>query len=360
MSFANFIHRIESGRTDLILDMLGDPESASILQTHGENLLRCSAYFGDTTAFRALLRAGLSSAVLGADLGLNRAAFHGHWQLCEFLLENGASAGSVDPETGETPLHSALTNEDRLRYDLVLQVLLRAGADPNAATKPGVATGSFMRDARTRGETPLHRAALFGTPATVHLLLEAGASREARDTSGDTPLGWASWARRPVEVLRLLLYGEHRIHPNYKPMRANLLGTPDGAETKDTVLRAVHPVLPALDVEESVRFFQKLGFSLLFLASERPQYAAMGRDGVEIHLQWADESQWAHSVDRPAFRFVTSDVDALFEEIVMAGGIDMKNPGESPWATPANTPWGTREFHVRDPAGSSLQFYQEA
>jgi ankyrin repeat protein len=229
MNIAKFMHRIESGRTDLILDLLGDSESASILETHGENLLRSSAFFGDTMAFRALLRAGLTPVVLGADLGLNAAAFHGHWQLCEFLLENGASACSVDPETGETPLHSALTNEDRVRYDLVLQVLLRAGADPDAATTPGVPTGAFMRDARTRGETPLHRAALFGTPATVRLLLDAGASREARDIFGDTPLGWASWARRPVDVLRLLLYGEHRIQPNYKPMRESLLGTPDGA-----------------------------------------------------------------------------------------------------------------------------------
>lgn len=228
MSTAEIIHRIEGGRTDLVLDLLEARECASILRTHGESLLRSSAYFGDTTSFRALLRAGLSPATLGADLGLNEAAFHGHWQLCEFLLENGASACFVDPETGETPLHSALSNEDRLRYDLVLQVLLRAGADPNVVTTPGVPTSSFMRDAKTRGETPLHRAALFGTPATVQLLLEAGASREARDAFGDSPLGWASWARRPVEVLRLLLHGEYQIHPDYKPMRVSLMGVPHG------------------------------------------------------------------------------------------------------------------------------------
>jgi catechol 2,3-dioxygenase-like lactoylglutathione lyase family enzyme len=129
-------------------------------------------------------------------------------------------------------------------------------------------------------------------------------------------------------------------------------------ETRNPVLEAVHPVLPARDVEESVRYFQRLGFSLLFLDSEdRPQYAAVGRDGVEIHLQWADESRWAYPVDRPAFRFVTSDVDALFEEFVLAGVIEMNHSGQSLWATPANTPWGTREFHVHDPAGSSLQFY---
>ena len=229
MSNGTLLHRIEGGRTDLVLELLSAPEGGSILEIHGRDLLTWSSYYGDTSACRTLLRAGQPLASLGTDLGLNGAAFHGHWQLCEFLLENGASARFVDPETGETPLHSALTNDDRARYDLVVKVLLRAGADPNVATKPGIPTGAFMRDARTRGERPLHRAALFGTPATIALLLEAGASREATDAAGDTPLSWASWARRPVEVLRLLLHGDHRIHPNHKPLRENLLGHPDQA-----------------------------------------------------------------------------------------------------------------------------------
>ena len=127
------------------------------------------------------------------------------------------------------------------------------------------------------------------------------------------------------------------------------------------VLHAVNPVLPARDVNESVRFFRRLGFSLLFLDSEdRPRYAALERDGVEIHLQWADDSQWAYPTDRPAIRFVSSDVDALFEEFCGAGAIDPEEPGQSPWAAPGNTPWQTREFHVRDPAGNRLQFYRPA
>lgn len=229
MDESELLHRIERGRTDLVLDLLEGPGRPDRLARIGERLLEASAYFGDATAVCALFRASLWPGLLGEDRGLNGAAFHGHWQLCELLLENGAQASYVDAATGETPLHSALTNEDRLRYDLVVRVLLRAGANPNAATKPGVETGAFMRDARTRGETPLHRAALFGTPATVQLLLDAGAEREARDAFGDTPLGWASWARRPVEVLRLLLYGDHRIHPDHKPLRANPLGSPADA-----------------------------------------------------------------------------------------------------------------------------------
>ena len=49
-----------------------------------------------------------------------------------------------------------------------------------------------MRDARTKGETALHRAAAFGEEGTVKMLLDAGARREARDANGDTPLSWAN------------------------------------------------------------------------------------------------------------------------------------------------------------------------
>ena len=55
-----------------------------------------------------------------------------------------------------------------------------------------------MRDARTRGETPLHRAAAFGTEETIDLLRGAGARpRRAKDAHGDTPLSWGSWYARP-------------------------------------------------------------------------------------------------------------------------------------------------------------------
>jgi hypothetical protein len=84
-----------------------------------------------------------------------------------------------------------------------------------------------MRDARTKGETPLHRAAAFGDEESIQLLLDAGAAIDAKDMSGDSPLSWASWHLRPIPILRKLLYGNFRIHPDYgKGMAANLLGKP--------------------------------------------------------------------------------------------------------------------------------------
>ena len=83
-----------------------------------------------------------------------------------------------------------------------------------------------MRDARTKGETPLHRAAAFGSEETIQLLLDRGAAIDAKDMNGDTPLSWASWATRPDPILRTLCYGEFSIRPDRKSMRANVLGSP--------------------------------------------------------------------------------------------------------------------------------------
>jgi len=128
-------------------------------------------------------------------------------------------------------LHSVLTNDDNERYDLVVAVLLAHGANPNTATLPNRPTGAFMRDCRTRGETPLHRAAAFGRAETIQALLEAGGDRAKLDANGDSPLGWASWYRRPADVLSLLTYGPHRIRADYKALRVNLLGNPKDPNT---------------------------------------------------------------------------------------------------------------------------------
>lgn len=123
-------------------------------------------------------------------------------------------------------------------------------------------------------------------------------------------------------------------------------------------LQSIHPVLAASDVMVSVQFYRDLGFILSFQDTpEEPKYAGVVRDNVELHIQWADPEQWAYPTDRPAYRFVVSDVDAIYREFVDSGRINAGTSQGSPWAAPADTPWGTREFHVRDPGQNSLQFY---
>lgn len=208
------LQRIIEGRTDLVFEYLQSPDgTADETDTNGVSLIEWCAYYGDVSAIRFLLANGQSLARLGDNLGLNAAAFHGHWKLCEFLIEQGADVNRPLPDTGETPLHAALCKTNRPAYDLVVKVLVAAGANPNAATKPGVETGGFMRDCRTKGETPLHRAAAFGSEETVRLLIDSGATINVRDVNGDSPLTWASWHLRPDAILRMLAYGDFSIHP---------------------------------------------------------------------------------------------------------------------------------------------------
>jgi len=220
------VDRIANGRTDLVFDFVGAGHPATFADKEGASLLSWCAYYGDVSAIRFLLSQGERLESLGPNLGLDTAAFHGHWRLCEFQLEHGADANYADQNSGETALHAALCTEARPGCAVAVEVLLAAGADPNRRTKPGAATGGFMRDCRTKGETALHRAAAFGSVDTIQRLLDAGATIDARDMNGDTPLGWASWYTRPDAVLRKLCYGEFHVREGRKSMEGYLLGVP--------------------------------------------------------------------------------------------------------------------------------------
>jgi uncharacterized protein len=219
------LDRIAAGRTDLVFDWLAQGGASDALAER-ESLIGWCAYYGDVSALRLLAEHGVPLAALGSDLGLGGAAFHGHWRLCEYLIEQGADPSGALADTGETPLHSALCKFESIAHEQVVRVLLASGADPAAQTRPGVETGCFMRDVRTRGETPLHRAAAYGTADAIQLLLGAGASRETRDANGDTPLSWASWALREADILHLLCHGPYRVNPDRRTMAANLIGWP--------------------------------------------------------------------------------------------------------------------------------------
>jgi ankyrin repeat protein len=204
----SFLDRIAAGRTDLVFEYLVSGHAATSADEGGISLLQWCSYYGDVSAIKFLLANGASLQSLGELYGLSTAAFHGHPGLCEFLIEQGADVNKAQPDTGETPLHAALCTTDRRNRDAVVKLLLAHGANPNCATKSSAVTDHFMRDIRTRGETPLHRAAAFGTEATIQMLLDAGARTDAKDMNGDSPLTWASWHLRPRSILMMLCYGD--------------------------------------------------------------------------------------------------------------------------------------------------------
>lgn len=124
------------------------------------------------------------------------------------LLQAGADPNAVVKSTGEGALHACLiglgknvTISDRHE---VAKLLIEHGADPNRRTIPGMLSLAFWRDVRTRGETPLHRAAAYASEETIRFLLQSGADKTIRDANGDSPQSWASWHWRPKPLIDLL------------------------------------------------------------------------------------------------------------------------------------------------------------
>lgn len=206
------LRKIKDGRTDLVIDYLDQGNDANSTDKNGYKLIKWCDYYGDVTAIKYLISKGASIDDLGENYSLNRAAFHGHWRLCQYLLEQGADANHQLPDSGETALHATLSKCNSYVSRLIVKLLLAYGADPNIPTNAGAETGCFMRDARTYGETPLHRAAAFSDGECIKMLLDGGADKTAKDINGDSPMSWASWHSRPGKILSLLAFAEHTIH----------------------------------------------------------------------------------------------------------------------------------------------------
>ncbi len=233
---------IAKGRTDLILDLLALPDGPALAGSGRVSALQWLVYYGDTTGLRAAKRAGCDFS--GFDFGreLGNAAFFGHWKVADWLIGEGADPNWRESDTHETVLHGALSKAGRPHYAMVVRLLLERGADPNAATIAGRETGAFMRDIRTTGETPLHRAAAYADAATVAMLLDAGGDRTIRDAHGDTPLSWASRHLRPGAILQLLSYGDHHISDRHVAMNTSDHGAGWGNAMERNILGEYLPL----------------------------------------------------------------------------------------------------------------------
>ncbi len=203
---------LSRGRTDMIFHLLRLPDWEEFLHQGPVKPIQWLVYYDDCTAIKAILEAGgdLSSINLNEELG--NASFFGHWKVCDFLIRQGADPNAIiDKESGERPLHNALCKAGRPYYLYTVRVLVENGAEVNVKTHPDKETGAFMRDVRTKGETPLHRAAAYADEAIIQVLLDHGADKEAKDMNGDSPLSWASQHLRPGKILSLLAYGDHKV-----------------------------------------------------------------------------------------------------------------------------------------------------
>ena len=128
----------------------------------------------------------------GAAVNIGQAAAYGELSLVQSMLEQDAeliNVGAQDPTQGWSLLWAAAF----WKRGEIVEYLLAQNADVNAATR--------------RGETPLHGAVMGEARAIVERLLRQGADVNAQADNGMTALHRAAWQRSTEIVSLLLIHG---------------------------------------------------------------------------------------------------------------------------------------------------------
>ncbi len=192
---------------------------------------------------------------------LHQAVLKGDKAKIATLVEQGAKIDSRDAR-GRTPLFIAAENGDA---DTV-EELLNHGANP---TK-----GALLK----HGNTPLHVAAQNGFNKIVELLLAKSTNADLRNSSGQTPLMLAAWARHPQTVTLLIKHGANVAARDHYDCTA--LHTPWHAKPADANYTSVMEILIANNAPVNAHARLPLGYTPLMGA------ASVGdKETVELLLE---------------------------------------------------------------------------
>ncbi len=113
------------------------------------------------------------------------------------------------------------------------------------------------------------------------------------------------------------------------------------------MLQSTIPVLPSLNLDETIAYYQRIGFTIW--SRHDGDYAILAREGQQVHF-----FLMGHLVPGESFfgcYWTVSDVQALHNEFA-ALGLPRLHPIEE-------KPWGMREFAIIDPHGNLIRIGQE-
>ncbi len=110
------------------------------------------------------------------------------------------------------------------------------------------------------------------------------------------------------------------------------------------------PVLPCRDLDETVAFYGRLGFELVYEQEEPDPYAILGWGEVEIHLfvPGADAAEAALG----GCYLRVADADVVLRSWRT---LDLPASGVPRISPIADRAWGMREFEVIDPNGNRVR-----
>ncbi len=170
-----------------------------------------AAMGGDRAAVKTLLQQGSDVNAAQGDgmTALHWAAMKNDAELAQMLVYAGANVKATTRLGGNTPLIIATRNGNAP----VVAVLLKAGADPKAATSTGT--------------TPLMLASASGSVDAVKALLAAGAEVDAKESSmQQTALMFAA-ANTRVDVMRALIAAGANVKAASKVVNVASLTSPE-------------------------------------------------------------------------------------------------------------------------------------
>jgi uncharacterized protein len=187
-------------------ELVSQGANINYTDTWGNFAIFSAAWEGNTKALNFFYDLGAKIAFEDANLLCN-AAYNGKIDSVKWLLDKDEDANFSFADTGENALHYTISKTSEMdEREEIVKVLIAAGTEVNKKTLAVKTTLCFMRDAFLKGESPLHRAAAYGSVAIIEMLLNAGADPSMKDANGDTPISWGSWHLRNADILRLLLY----------------------------------------------------------------------------------------------------------------------------------------------------------
>ena len=125
--------------------------------------------------------------------------------------------------------------------------------------------------------------------------------------------------------------------------------------------RIFRVIMPALDLDRSVSFYQQvLGEEGMRISPGRHYFMC----GGVILAVYSPQADGDSTEPRPNFEhvyFSVPDLDAFYDRAERAGGLSSAvGDGNLPMGKIARRPWGERSFYMNDPSGNPICFVDEA